>query len=174
MRLSTLTLTAVFTLGMAGTAQAQEVGKGYVNAGVLTVDTFDALALQGRAGFNFNEFFGFEADGAFGVIGQEEEFFGTDITTNLDYSVGGYGVARVQAGSQMAIFVRGGYHATGISAEESTGLSESADFDGFAVGGGVRWYFDERNGIRLEYTYLDVSEADDGLDTFSLSYMRRF
>lgn len=173
MKLSTLTLTTLLCLGMAGTAQAQERGKTYVNAGVLTVETFDALALQGRVGHSLNQYFGVEADGAVGVIGQKDTFGSTEVTTNLDYSVAGYGVARVQSGSQMALFVRGGYHATGIS-EEALAQSFSLDFDGFAVGGGVRWYFDERNGIRLEYTYLDAGDLGDGIDTFGLSYARRF
>ena len=48
----------------------------------------------------------------------------------------------------------------------------SEDLDGFAIGGGVQYNWDELNGVRLGYTYNEADGAD--ADVIDLSYVRKF
>lgn len=180
MKFLNATLTAVTLSAFAATAQAQDEGA-YINVGIDAVE-FDAYNIGGKLGYNFNETFGVEAQGSFGIIDDKEEFFGTEIKSGVDSSFGAFGVVRFPVSDEIELFGRAGYHFTkfGFSGE---GESITADTDGFALGVGGQYFFSEADGIRVEYSYFDIGsvesdgdefEADGGGDIFSVSYVRKF
>lgn len=164
-------------------AQAQFGGDGqaYVNVGIDAVE-FDAYALSGKVGYNINEYFGVEGQAGFGIIDDsfDDEEFGIEADAGVSYLVGIFGTLRTPVADSAELFARAGYHFTGISVEIDDGFddfSDTVDFDGFAIGVGGQYFFGpaQLNGVRAEYTYLDIDNAGsaDG-DLFSLSYVRRF
>ena len=158
-----LAATAVTTFATSAHAQDSNV---YINAGVQTFE-FDTYNILGRVGYNFNEYFGVAGEASIGISGDEVD--GIDVDT--PYSFGGYLTGRYPVAEQFDIFARVGY--TVINVEADDGFDEiDADLDGFAVGAGIQYNFDEQNGVRLGYTYNDADGAD--VDVIDLVYVRRF
>ena len=173
----------------AGIAQAQDSGF-YGAIGATSYD-FDFYGVEGKLGYNINEFFAIEGQAGTGLIDNEEELGGFEFETNIDYNVGLFGVVRAPLGQNFEVFARGGYHATELSTEiefdddDDNGLDDDDDeitetisADGFAYGGGIQYFFNGRDGLRLEYTGYDlgsVNGVDAGTaDAVSLSYTRKF
>lgn len=157
--------------GLASTAQAQDSGV-YVNVGVDTVE-FEAYTLSGKVGYNFNEYIALEGQASFGVDGFGDEAVGVDI--GIDNSFAGFLKLGTEILPGLEVFARGGYHFTQFGAEGAiagTVIDSSINRDGFAVGAGGQYFFNEKNGVRLEYTYLDVEGT--GGSVLSLSYVRKF
>jgi len=115
-------------------------------------------AIDAKLGYAFTEYLGAEVEGAIGI--------GDDDGIELDSHLAAFMVARLPAGDNFDLFVRGGYFTASIS-----GDGGGVDADGFGIGGGGQYFLTDNDGIRLEYTYLD----DDGsADQFTLSYVRKF
>ena len=170
-----LATAAISTFATA--AQAQDSGI-YVNVGVDAVE-FDAFAITGRVGYEFNQFFSVEGQGSFGVIDDSDDELGADVSA--DYSLGGFARASYPIGDQFSVFARGGYHFSQLGIDVD-GFADSFDFDfdGFAFGGGIEYIFDGKNGVRLDATFLDADFDEDGfeasgtLETYSIAYVRKF
>ena len=181
-----MTFTKIAFISLAVSAcsmsvQAQDSGANddlsgaYGELGVIAYDD-DLSGIEAKLGYNFNKYFGVEAQGSLGTNRESETFsFPPDFVTvgvKVDYSVAAFAVARLPLSKNFQIFARGGLHNTQVSAEIEDNVipnfNETAT--GFAVGGGVQYNFDKKNGIRLEYTYLDGVDAD----TSSLAYVRKF
>ncbi len=156
---------------------AQDSGA-YINVGVDAVE-FDAYNISGKIGYNVNEYFGVEGQASFGVI--DDEVDGVDI--GVDSSFGAFGVVRFPAAENFDLFARAGYHFTQIGGNDG-GVGASIDTDGFALGAGGQYFFTANDGIRVEYTYLDLNvsgdiadefdDASGSADVFSVSYVRKF
>jgi len=132
---------------------------------------FDSHGIGGKAGYQFTDYFGVEAQGSVGVIDDEQTIAGFDVDIGYDYLVGGFGVAKFPLDNGFEIIGRAGYYYGEVSAE-AAGESISDDQDGFALGAGAQYLWDGVNGIRADYTYLD---GDGGhADFVSLAYVRKF
>lgn len=164
MKLNKFAVATVAALAFSGVANAQDSNT-YGAIGVTSYD-FETYGVDAKFGFNFSENFGVEAQGVLGLTSQEEA--GVDV--KIDYTIGAFAVGRLPLSEQVDVFVRAGYHSTGVTAEANN-VSASATASGYALGTGIQFNLDDANGIRAEYTVLD---DDGGLDTFTLSYVRNF
>ena len=189
MRFAKILLASVATLGFAGAAHAQVDGRGvYAGAGVDTLE-FDTYGVSGKLGYNFNEYFGVEGQIGTGISEEDDSIDGFDIGAGLDWYGGAFGVLRAPVTEQFDIFGRAGYYFAEVDGDitntvDNISTDVSASTDGFALGAGVQFNFgpEGKNGIRAEYTYLDVQEIDDvDVDEFDLSgdlwsigYVRKF
>jgi len=171
MRILKIALATAAVVGFASTASAQDSGA-YVNIGVDAYE-FDAYAISGKIGYNINDYFGVEGQAAFGIVDDKETFGGTEFKVGVDSAFGGFAVLRFPASESFDVFARAGYQTTKIGASGG-GQSESGSFDGLALGAGGQYFFTENDGIRLEYTYLDLPEDAGNGNVFSLSYVRNF
>jgi len=156
-------------IAMAGTAQAQD-GQAYVNVGVDTLE-FDSYGIGAKVGYKFSDWLGAEVQGSIGVIDDEVETLGTTVDVGYDYLLGGFAVATLPVSDGVEFIGRVGYYTTEVTASAGN-VSESATADGFAGGVGMQYLWDDLNGIRADYTYLD---GDGGhADGFSVAYVRKF
>lgn len=170
MKFLKIALATTALVGFASTASAQDTGA-YVNLGVDAIE-FDAYTASVKLGYNFTEYFGVEGQAGFGII--DEEVGNLDI--GVDNTFAGFGVVRFPAGNNFEIFGRLGYHATKFGVDGA--VNGDLDTDGFAAGVGGQYFFNGgQNGLRVEYTYLDIGSNQGNLgggDVFSASYVRKF
>lgn len=151
-------------LSVAAGAQAQD---STISAGVGVAD-FD-LAQYTTASVRFGHFFdeswGVEGEAMFGIA--DDDVFGID--TSLDYSAGVFGVYRAAGSDSFNFLFRAGYVHAEISAT-SGGFTGSSDDGAFAVGLAGENFWDDKNGVRFDYTYADF---DDAVHYYGISYVRR-
>lgn len=146
----------------------------YVNGGVSVYDGDGATleGLTGRAGYDFNDYFGVEGEFSIGL--GEENVDGIDLEINNQYAA--YAVGKLPISERFDIFGRIGYGT--IEFEGSAGgISETVDVDGFGFGAGGQFFFSENVGVRGEYTRFEADDEDgiDGeLDVFTVSAVIKF
>jgi len=184
MTLLKTTIAALAATAYAGYAQAQDsgayVGLGgaaYVTEPVGATGT-DLFSVEAKVGYNFNTYFGVEAQGSLGLNTDSEPFGTGTLNRKLDYSVGAFAVARLPVSEKFDLFARGGIHNTQVGLEvENPPQIDGVPFSaasisetGFAVGAGVQYNFNKKNAIRADYTYLDGIDAE----TLSIGYIRKF
>lgn len=166
-----IALASLAALVVATPALAQETGF-YGTAGYSHVmaDDVDLGAITLRGGWNFNEYFGAEAEGSIGVVSDDVTIGATDIDVDLNHSLGAFATAGVPFGERGRVFARAGYASVDIEGSAG-GVSVSEDDSDFAYGIAGEFQFDDFNGVRLGYTAYDFEET---IDVFEISYVRRF
>ena len=176
------TIAALIATSSAGYAQAQDSGA-YGGLGVSAYVTnpdgaFDAelFAAEAKVGYNFNKYFGVEAQGSLGLNTDSVPLGPITVRRKVDYSVAGFAVARLPVTEKFQVFARGGIHNTQVSVDslndidDATITSFNRTETSFAVGTGAQYNFDKKNAIRADYTYFDGTNAE----TLSLGYIRKF
>ena len=150
----------------------------YVNLGVERIDgeEADVNGAVGRFGARLNRFVAVEGELAIGVGHDEVEVFGEEVEVKLDHSFAGYVVGFVPVSPQTDIFGRIGVGMVQLSAE-ALGEEVSDDVQTWNLGVGAQFFWDDRNGVRGEFTRLEVfddEEFEDGINVWSIAYVRKF
>jgi len=126
----------------------------YANLGYTQYDLDDADvevgAVTGRLGYNFNQNFGVEGEGSFGVD--------DDNGVELDNALGAFAVGRIPLGTNFGVHGRVGYQ----NVEVDTPLGGVED-DGVAYGVGASWQATPGFGIRADYTRFEGDNEADGV-----------
>ena len=156
---------AVSLLTVAAPAAAQTYGS--VGYSQFELDPISLGAITGRFGWNSASFFGVEGEASVGVNDDDIGVENFELKTDL----GAYVTGRFPVNEQFDVFARVGYARTEI--EVSPGGDE--DSSNLAWGVGANWFFDDVNGVRVDWSQRDT-EDDFGEDTdvWSISYVRRF
>lgn len=127
----------------------------------------DLGSITARGGYDFNQNFGVELEGSFGV--SDEDVLGA--TVELNYLVGAYGKIQAPLAETFNVFARAGV----VNAElevSGGGLSESDSETGFGVGAGATLDVTDTVYVRGDYTRLDIDDLE--ADTFTISVGFRF
>jgi outer membrane immunogenic protein len=170
--LRSILITAVSSVALTGIASAQDgnfnAGAGYSNVEIGDAQ-FDAISL--RAGYDFNETFGVEGQLDFGIGDDSLTLGAVTADVELNYSAGFYGIARLPVAENANLFGRLGYVTTEVEGSIAGFVADESD-DGFSFGVGGEYYFDNANGVRVEYTRTDYDDGEG--DTFGISWVHRF
>jgi opacity protein-like surface antigen len=171
-------LAAVGLVVWAQAASAQESGATAARAevsvfpggGILFTESssatdFTNYALGGSFTYNFNRFVGVEGEGgaSFGVnqhLGQQTGSLSVRPPNTLAYS----GNAVVYpAGNNHAIvpYATGGIGGLTMFERAAVGVNDTTTFLTGNVGGGVKYYFNNRWGVRGDYRFFAVRSKDD-------------
>ncbi|HTI67658.1 MAG TPA: porin family protein [Caulobacteraceae bacterium] len=156
-------------------AQGLNPVTGYGNLGVAHVDagSQNFTTLGGRLGARFGNYFGAEAEGAFGVGSDKETIAGIPYESKLSHSVAAYGVGFIPLSPQLDLFVRAGYGNTKTKVSTPT-ASASGGGDSWNFGGGAQYFFNGANGVRLDYTREEFTHSPDHANVWGASYVRKF
>lgn len=162
---------ALASLAIAAPAAAETYG----NLGYTFVNTGDANvgAVGARLGYKFNPYIGVEAEGAFGANDDTVRVLGVPVKVKLQSAAAAYVVGFYPVSDKLDLFARAGYGTAKIKAS-AAGVSAKGDQDGWNLGAGGQYFFDEKNGVRAEYTKWSVDDSDVDADTWSISYVRKF
>ncbi|WP_298916786.1 outer membrane beta-barrel protein [uncultured Algimonas sp.] len=139
--------------------------------------------LQGRIGYQSASFFGAEVEGSVGVIGDSDRFATIngsavpgEIEDAVDHSIAAFATGRVPLGQGVSAHARLGYHNTKTSRDfefDNGDRFETSDTRvGVAYGAGLQYDLTPLDGVRFDYTRYEG--GDNGLDSLSLAYLRRF
>ncbi len=138
----------------------------------------DLGAIDIRAAANFGKFAAIEGEGAFGVNDQNGNVGSVSTKLHLNSEYAAYGVARLPVAPNAELFARVGYGHSDIKATASlkgVSASASAGYDSVNYGVGGKYFFDGKNGVRVDYTRYDFQKNGvTDSDTWSVSYVRRF
>ena len=163
--------------GLRGLSHAHDRGYVYGELGGIAYDIGeDFYGIQGRVGYQTKSVLGVEAEGSFGVIGEDvtDVATGIEVETDVNYSAAAFLRARFPVGDRFAIMPRVGYHVTEVGAEAG-GVSVDDDFDGIAYGAGAEYAIAPRSAIRADYTRYDGgSDVSGSLEAVSLGWVQRF
>lgn len=151
---------------LGGAAMAQTNMYGNVGVTQRHTDNTDTLSLTGRLGTNLATNFGLEAEGGIGIDGDRIGGVKLRDTANL----GAYAVGRLPVSENFSLLGRAGYHHTWAEAKLGNVRTETDD-GSFAIGASAEYMFDDKNGIRADYTR---HTENDGVDTFGLAFVRKF
>jgi hypothetical protein len=131
-----------------------------------------------RAGADLGKYLGVEGEGSFGVSDATVSLAGANAKTHLNNAYAGYFVGRYPIMPNGNLFARVGFGH--IDAQQSAsfrgvGGTIRDGVDSLNYGAGGEYFFDPKNGLRIEYTRYDLrtNDAKDA-DTWSLSYVRKF
>ena len=180
-----ITLAALIVISVTESAQAQDADtqgiKTEDNQGLYAVGggilyNSEHYGIEAKLGYNFNTYFGVEAQGSISLNTDSTRLSDSPTSATLrqkvDYSIGAFGVARLPLTKKFNVFARAGVHNTQTSSDINNALMTNLDETetNYAVGGGAQFNFDQKNGVRAEYTYL----GGLGGGTASLGYVRKF
>ncbi|WP_269716435.1 porin family protein [Caulobacter sp. NIBR2454] len=158
-------------------ANAQMMGETtvYGTAGLSRsgADGADLGAVQGRIGARFGQYFGVEGEAATGIDKDHTYINGVKVGADLNHQIAGYAVGYVPVQPNLDLFARVGYGNTEIKSSVA-GISTEADGDSWNYGAGAQYFFDEKNGVRVDYTRHDFKNDGGKADVASVAYVRKF
>jgi len=171
-----LLATAALTL-IAAPAMAQSISNpqvsGSVGYTVLDGDDANLGAITGRITAKVNPYFGVEGEASLGVKDDDVTVAGITGDLSHEYDAAAYVVGTLPISPNFELFGRLGYGTTRIKADVA-GFSVTEDGESVNYGAGANYYFDAQNGLRADWTRRDFRNDGGELDTYGLSYVRRF
>jgi hypothetical protein len=132
-------------------------------------EEWDGHSVTGRATARLHRYFGVEADVALGL--GSSDILGVDVKMN--HNIAGYAVAYLPLSEEADLFARVGYGSTEFEFDFG-GLKTSDSYNGVTMGVGGQYFFDAKNGVRMDVTRHEYDELDGGLDSVAFTYVRRF
>jgi outer membrane immunogenic protein len=145
----------------------------------IQVNGADLGAIDLRARANFGQYVGIEGEGAFGVNDQDGNVGSVATKLHLNSEYAGYAVVRWPVIANGNLFARVGYGHSDIKATATAlngqSASASAGSDSVNYGVGGEYFFDGKNGLRVDYTRFDFQNNNTkDADTWSVGYVRKF
>lgn len=158
-------------------ASAQDLspvtGYGTLGYAASEADGVNLGALQGRVGARFGKYLGVEGEAAFGVSNDKTYVSGVPVKVDETRQVAAYGVGYLPVAPNADLFVRAGYGNTKLKASVD-GTSASDDGDSWNYGVGGQYFFNDKNGVRADYTRYDFVGNGSNANVWAVSYVRKF
>ena len=147
-------------------------GNGYTG---LSPNGHDAGEVTGRLGGKMGRYWGVEAELGTGVNSTTYASPGGRTSLSEQPSGAGYIVGYVPITPRFELLARVGGGDTQFKYETPTGTTQVVS-GSFNYGAGGQYFFDDKNGLRADYTRRDFqgSTAPRDMDTWSVGYVRKF
>jgi outer membrane immunogenic protein len=137
-------------------------------------DSLNLGTIQGRLGARFGQYVGVEGELAFGIDGDKTTANGTELKANIQHQAAIYGVGFLPLSPQFDLLARIGYGETRTKTN-SVLASVSTDADSWNYGVGGQYRFDDKNGIRADYTREEFTgDGPSAANVYAVSYVRKF
>jgi len=170
------TLAAGSVLAVPLMAQAQNSTEVYgsLNYNQTRTRGADTGAIQGRLGAKFTPNFGVEGEIAGGVDSDKVYTPGGPANVKMEHQVAGYAVGYLPVTPNLDILGRVGYGTTKFKTNNPAATEFDGSRDSWNYGVGAEYKFDDKNGIRADYTKSEYTKSDLSSNTVSIGYVRRF
>jgi outer membrane immunogenic protein len=160
---------ALALLSAPALSHAQDV-TGYGTLGVTHNQSgADNTAIQGRLGARFGQYVGVEGELSGGVDGDNS--VGTK--TKLRHQEAIYGVGFYPVTPNIDVLARVGYGESHFRTRTGA-VTNSPDVNSWNYGVGAQYSFDDKNGIRVDYTKQNFEHTSQDADTYGVAYVRKF
>ena len=159
-----LTAAAAAACLMATPAFAQGPSSISGSLGVTHIDVNNGPsfeAVTARVGAKFVKYVGAEAEGSIGFDGGKVD--GVQVDLRNDWAV--YLDTFLPITDNVSLLARVGYGSTKIG-----GMDDR--LDGVRYGAGIEAFFDDANGVRIDYTRIDNDNING--DAYTIAYVRKF
>jgi len=130
-------------------------------------------AIQGRLGARFGNYIGAEGELSGGVKSDSVNVGGTPVDVHLRHQEAIYGVGFLPVTPRFDLFGRVGYGHTSLKAD-APGVSVTGGQDSWNYGGGGQYFFDDKNGVRADYTRHEFVHGPENEDVWAIGYVRKF
>lgn len=178
-------ITAASALALAAlipaVASAQTANVGTTFYGTLgyadsNTDHLNLGTIQGRIGARFGQHFGVEGELAAGVTNDKTTVSGVDIKAKIQNQEAIYAVGFLPLNSQWDLLARIGYGDTRAKAKASAfNVADSESGNSWNYGVGAQYHFDDKNGVRADYTREEYTGSNSGAaNVYAVSYVRKF
>lgn len=161
--LASAALAAACLVGTPALAQGVPM---YASVGATMLESGDVSlgAVTGRVGANLTKYVGLEGEAAFGF--RDDSVEGVDI--GLGHDIAAYVTASLPMTDNARIIARAGYGSTSIDVDGE----DDMEVRQWRYGVGAEFFFDDANGIRIDYTRFP-RDAMEG-SSYTVSYVRKF
>ena len=159
-----LTAAAAVACLMATPAFAQGPSSVSGSIGVTHVDVNNGPsfeAVTGRVGAKFVKYVGAEVEGSIGFDGGKVDGEKVDLKSDLAVYLDTF----LPITDNVSLVGRVGYGSTKVSGTDDS-------FEGVRYGAGIEAFFDDANGVRIDYTRLDNDNING--DAYTIAYVRKF
>jgi outer membrane immunogenic protein len=172
---STIALLAGAAVPAIAIAQDASTPSIYGNLGYSqsALEGIDLGAVQARLGARFSPHFGVEGELGAGIAGDKTTVSGVQLKSDLDHQAAVYGVGFLPVLPNADLFVRAGYGTNRVH-QSAAGAAGTIDGDSWNYGVGGQYFFNDKNGVRADYTRYDLRDSSANADTWSLAYVRKF
>ncbi len=171
---TTLVVGSVLAAPLMAQAQNSTEVYGSLNYGQTRTHGVDTGAIQGRVGTRFTPYFGVEAEAAGGVDDDKTYTPTGPATVKMEHQVAGYAVGYLPVTPNLDLLARAGYGTTKFKASNPSASEFDGSHDSWNYGIGAQYKFDDKNGIRADYTRSDYTKSDLNSNTVSVGYVRKF
>ena len=165
-----MSVAAIPALASAQVAPDYYGSLGYDNT---KTDGANLGAIQGRVGAKLTPNFGVEGEVAVGVKGDTTTLGGVPAKVELQHQAAAYAVGFLPITSQIDLIARAGYGTTRAKAS-AAGASLADSQESWNYGVGAQYHFDDKNGVRADWTKSEYQHGDANSDTVAVAYVRRF
>jgi outer membrane immunogenic protein len=150
-------------VGVYGTLGGEDINSDSANVGAIT----------GRLGARFMPYFGVEGEASAGLGSDHVNLGGvrTGVRANDQYA--GYAVGFLPVTANADLLARVGYGASDLNLAQP-GHSFHDYVTSWNAGVGGQYFFDEKDGLRADYTRETADHANLDANVWSLAYVRKF
>jgi opacity protein-like surface antigen len=159
-------------------AQTLTAPQGYGGIGYTGLDPngHDLGEITGRLGLKFSPYWGVETEIGTGVSNSKfTNAAGNPATLSEQPSIAGFAVGYYPVTPKFDLLARVGYGETDLRIVDAAGRHENTSPE-IAYGAGAQYFLTSEDGIRVDYTRRDFSEASapKDMDTWQVGYVRKF
>lgn len=171
---TTLVAGSVLAAPMFAQAQNSTDVYGSVNYGQTRTQGADTGAIQGRLGAKFTPNFGVEAEVAGGVDGDTVYTPGGPAKVKMQHEAAAYAVGYLPVTPNLDLLGRVGYGTTKFDTNNPVATNFDGSRESWNYGVGAEYKFDDKNGLRADWTKSEYTKSDLSSNTVSVGYVRHF
>lgn len=173
--MKTIVITAVSVAALAVASPGLAQTTGYATAGYNHLDAGDASLgeVQARLGLRFGRHLGVEGELAQGVKSDDLTVGGVSTDVKARPSAAAYGVAYLPVGEKADVFARVGYGTSRFRTERA-GIGSTDTDPNVNYGVGAQYFVTGNDGVRVDYTRKSFASSREDIDSYGVSYVRRF
>lgn len=146
---------------------------GSLGYGSTRTDGADLGSVQGRVGVKLTPHLGVEGELAAGLSDDKTYAAGAPVNVDLKHQAAAYAVGFLPVTPQIDLLARVGYGTTKLKTSLA-GVSDSDSKESWNYGVGAQYKFDDKNGVRADWTKSEFTNSNVDADTLAVSYVRKF